>query len=75
MAIKTYAEQLESVQAAIAKIESGAQAYEIAVDGSQRRLTRGDLKTLYEREARLRPLAARESRGRRGIGISTLVAR
>lgn len=45
----TTAEQLTSVQAAISKIESGAQSY--GEDG--RTLTRADLKTLYEREREL----------------------
>lgn len=57
---KTYTEQLESVQAAIAAIESGAQSYR---DSSGNQLNRGDLDVLYRREAKLRPLAAREARG------------
>lgn len=38
--------QLERVQKAIAAIESGAQSYQIA----NRKITRGDLATLYARE-------------------------
>jgi hypothetical protein len=59
MAIKTYTEQLESVQAAIDKIESGGQAYSIG----GRSLTRADLPTLYAREKQLRALVDRENRG------------
>jgi len=55
----TYAEQLESVQTAIAKIESGGQAYSIA----GRQLTRGDLVALYDREKYLRKMVSRETRG------------
>lgn len=65
MALKTYTEQLESVQSAIAAIEAGAQSLEI----SGRKYTKGDLATLYAREERLMPLAARESAGRSGIRV------
>jgi len=59
----TYAEQLVSVQAAIAAIESGAQSYSIA----GRSLSRADLKTLYDREAWLLARVASSARagGRR----------
>jgi len=63
MAIKTYTEQLESVQAAIASIESGAQSAQFQGRG----WTKAELRVLYEREKWLIPLAAREARGRRGI--------
>jgi hypothetical protein len=63
MAIKTYVEQLESVQAAIAAIESGAQSFQLP-DGQA--VTKGDLATLYAREQRLMPLATREAAGRTG---------
>jgi len=56
----TLAEQLESVQAAIAAIESGAQS--TAVDGQT--LTRADLKTLYIREENLLRKIDRADRGR-----------
>jgi hypothetical protein len=46
----TLAQQLDSVQTAIAAIESGAQS--ITVNG--RVYTRADLKTLYDREERIR---------------------
>lgn len=54
-----YQTQLESVQAAIAAIEGGAQSYSIA----GRSLTRGDLATLYKREQWLRAQVARAGRG------------
>lgn len=67
MAIETYTQQLERVQATIAAIEERGQAYEIdtGVAGG-RKLTRADLATLYAREERLRPLAASEADGRSG---------
>ena len=65
MAIKTYTEQLESVQAAIAAIEGGAQSYSIA----GRSMTKADLAALYMREERLLPLALRESSGRNGARV------
>lgn len=63
MAIETYTEQLERVQAAIAAIEGGAQSYAIG----NRSLTRADLGELYERETKLRRDVARETRG--GLGV------
>jgi len=66
--LKTYSQQLEEVQAAIAAIESGAQSYSVA----NRSLTRADLRTLYEREQKLRALAAREKIG--GLFIQYVVA-
>lgn len=63
MAVKTYTEQLESVQAAIEAIEGGAQSYTIQTPAGQRVVTRATLKTLYDREEILRPKAARESKG------------
>jgi len=59
MAVKTYAEQLEEVQTAIATIESGAQSYSV----SGRALSRADLGTLYAREKYLRKMAQREENG------------
>jgi len=59
MAVKTYLEQLESVQSAIASIEAGAQSVEI----SGRKYIKGDLQALYAREERLLPLVKRETRG------------
>lgn len=57
-----YAEQLASVNAAIAAIEGGAQQYS---NGSLQ-LTRANLGELYKERVRLTPLALRESRGGRG---------
>jgi len=56
----TLAEQLASVQAAIAAIESGAQS--TASEGES--LTRADLKTLYDREEKLLNKIDRADRGR-----------
>lgn len=56
---KTYAEQLDEVQAAIEAIEVRGQSYSIG----GRSLTRADLKTLYAREERLRALVDRAARG------------
>ncbi len=64
MAVKTYAEQLEAVQNAIAAIEGGNQSYRLETGiGSGRAVTRGDLATLYKREQWLRGQADREARG------------
>lgn len=48
--METLETQLERVQKAIAMIESGAQEYSIG----RRKLTKADLKTLYDREASLK---------------------
>ena len=58
MAIETYTEQLERVQAAIARIEEGAQSYSIG----DRAAAEAELRTLYARERRLRKLVDRENR-------------
>ena len=55
----TYAEQLASVQAAIADIEANGQA----VGFENRSWQAADLKALYDREAWLRRMVAREARG------------
>lgn len=68
MAILIYTEQLESVQAAIAAIESGAQSLEIA----GRRYMKADIEVLYAREERLIRLVAKETRGG-GIRIRGVV--
>lgn len=62
MAVKTTLEQLESVQAAIEKIETEAQSYSI----KDRELARANLKDLYARE---KVLLARYNREQRGGGI------
>lgn len=56
----TLAEQLLSVQKAIAAIEAGAQSTQNLGDS----LTRPDLQALYRREERLQARIDRESRGR-----------
>jgi hypothetical protein len=56
---KTYAQQLEEVEAAIEAIEGGAQSYNI----DNRSLTRANLETLYKRQTYLKGKAAREARG------------
>lgn len=58
MAIRTYTEQLEEVQAAISKVLVG-QSYSMG----GRTLTRADLASLQKREEYLRPLAEREGNG------------
>ena len=68
MSTKTYQEQLEDVQAAIEKIESDGQAYSMDRGGFAVSNTRGQLATLYKREAYLRAMVAREQRGT-GIGV------
>lgn len=55
MEVERIKTQLESVRAAIAAIEGGAQEYQI----SSRRLVRADLRTLYARESALEHLLAR----------------
>jgi len=56
---KTYAQQLDDVQAAIDAIEQRNQSYTI----NGRSMTHGDLKTLYAERKRLTTLVAREARG------------
>jgi len=57
MAIKSYAEQLEEVQAAISAIVTGAQNYAIG----NRSLTRANLDTLYKQEERLLGMVGRQN--------------
>jgi len=59
----TYAEQLESVQSAIAAIEGGAQSYNINSPTGGRTVAMADLKTLYDREKWLLMMIARENNG------------
>lgn len=54
---QTYAQQLDSVQAAITAIEGGQQSY--SVNGLS--VTRADLKTLYAREERLLKLVSQNN--------------
>ncbi len=56
---ETLLQQLIRVQRAIAIIESGAQEYQIG----NRRLTKADLKTLYDREAALKQAISAEENG------------
>lgn len=67
MAVETYKEQLERVQAAIAKIESGEQSFDV----NGRSVRRADLEQLYKREMYLRRMVAREKRG--GIRLRRVV--
>lgn len=73
MAIKTYSEQLETVQTAIERIELYGQATTFS-GGVSQQLTEADLNALYKREERLRAAVSRESSGgmriRRGVAIS-----
>ncbi|WP_215830001.1 hypothetical protein [Pelorhabdus rhamnosifermentans] len=55
----TLVTQLERVQKAIAAIEEGAQEYQIGT----RKLTKGDLATLYGREADLKAAIAAQNGG------------
>jgi len=57
--VDTLEQQLDRVQKAIAAIESGAQEYGVG----SRRVTKGDLKTLYDREAKLKQELSLESVG------------
>ena len=71
MAITSYVAQLESVQAAIEAIETGAQSYSITTASGSRSMSRSDLNTLYEREKYLRSMVATEQRGgRRMTGLT-----
>ncbi len=63
MAILTYTQQLESVQAAIAAVEGGAQEWEIDTPLGRRRGVRARIDYLYAQERRLRRLVASEARG------------
>lgn len=56
---RTYQQQLDDVDAAIAKIERLGQSH--GADG--RSLSRADLATLYKRQNELTALAAREAAG------------
>lgn len=67
--LETKQNQLASVREAIASIETHGQSYTIMDGGSQRQLTRGNLKELYAREKSLERQVAVLLRGG-GIGIS-----
>ena len=59
MAIKSYREQLEEVQAAISAVLGGAQDYQM----NGRRITRANLGELDKRERYLRSMVDREAYG------------
>lgn len=61
---RTYAEQLDALDAAIAAIEAGGVAdYEIAAGGDKRRFSKLDLATLYAERRRLESLVKKAARG------------
>lgn len=60
--MKSFADQLADVQQAIFDIETKGIETEIEVNGSRRRVKRGDLGTLYKRESYLLRMAERERR-------------
>lgn len=60
--------QLAEVRAAISKIITHGQAYQIMDGGAQRQLTRASLRDLQARERELERDVARLERG--GIGVS-----
>jgi hypothetical protein len=63
MALQTTAEQIEQLQAAIAKIETGGQSYTIQGASGGVTYTRADLATLYQRLDRLQATLSRETSG------------
>jgi hypothetical protein len=67
--MKTYREQLDSVQKAIEAIETSGQEADLEVNLNRRSIKRGDLKELYRREAFLRRMVERED----GLGTSIVV--
>jgi hypothetical protein len=74
MATTSYQTQLESVQAAIAKIESGGQSYTISTSTGTRQVTRADLDLLYKREVELRRKVANATSGGRRVFGGTPVS-
>lgn len=62
MALKTYTEQLEEVQAAISAVLDSGQSYTIG----RQTFSRADLLALQSMERRLRPLVNREVAGLSG---------
>lgn len=69
MALQTTTEQLERVQAAIAKIESGGQSYTVQGAGGGVTYTRADLAELYKREERLLAQLNRENASSSGMRV------
>jgi hypothetical protein len=56
-------EQLKSVQRAIARIEDSGQEIDIEVNQNRRRISRADLRDLYQREAQLKLAITRRMGG------------
>jgi hypothetical protein len=64
---RTYEQQLDAVDAAIAIIEAGGVAdYEIAAGGDRQKFSKLNIAELYAERRRLTPLAARETAGVKG---------
>jgi hypothetical protein len=63
--------QLESVRAAIAAIEEGAQEYSIESNGAGRKARKADIQTLYQRENQI--LARIQRTQGRSISITSSV--
>jgi hypothetical protein len=59
----TLEEQLKSVQQAIARIEENGQEIDIEVNQNRRRISRADLRDLYQREAQLKLAITRRMGG------------
>lgn len=66
--LETKQQQLEEVRAAITKILTHGQSYQIMDGSAQRLLTRANLKTLQDMERKLELDVARLERG--GIGVN-----
>lgn len=66
--LETKQEQLAEVRAAISKILTHGQTYQIMDGGAQRSLTRANLRELYARERQLEFDVTRLERG--GIGVN-----
>lgn len=64
----TIAEQLASVQSAIADIEANGQSVRRDAGGASRQLTMADLSTLYKREGDLKAALAAQQRAAVGGG-------
>ena len=67
--MKSYKEQLETVQKAIEIIELHGQSHSIDGDGERITLTRANLSVLHSREKRLMGLVHREEHGSISYGI------
>lgn len=67
MSVTSYSDQLVSVQAAIAAIESGNQSYTVM----SRTFTKADLRVLYDREKWLRSQVSKQAAG--GIRVQRVI--